>query len=167
LPWTRELFGWLPELESDDSWLHSLPSRLSSLDDILRLKIYALWLFFDFNMSWMNENFIHAFISHDLCQQPVSKVPYLLNFQQAWGSVLVVVGATRMGMPSHCFFKGFKIPFWKKPTTAYHYKDPNPVLIRLSYINQNLFKNPFKPVYETFWMSQVVSLLIHSTLLLN
>jgi hypothetical protein len=76
----------------------------------------------------MNENLIHAFISHELCQQPVSKVPYLLNFQQAWGSVLVVVGTTRMGMPSHCFFKGFKIPFWKKPTTAYHYKDPNPGL---------------------------------------
>jgi hypothetical protein len=32
-----------------------------------------------------------------------------------------------MGLPSHCFFKGFKIPFWKKPTTADHYKDPNPV----------------------------------------
>jgi hypothetical protein len=31
-----------------------------------------------------------------------------------------------MGLPSHCFFKGFKIPFWKKPTTADHYKDPNP-----------------------------------------
>jgi hypothetical protein len=33
-----------------------------------------------------------------------------------------------MGLPSHCFFKGFKIPFWKKPTTADHYKDPNPEL---------------------------------------
>jgi hypothetical protein len=33
-----------------------------------------------------------------------------------------------MGLPSHCFFKGFKIPFWKKPTTADHYKDPNPGL---------------------------------------
>ena len=71
----------------------------------------------------MNENLIRAFISHDLCQQPVSKVPYLLNFQQAWGSVLVVVGTTRIGLPSHCLVKGFKIPFWKKPTTADHYND--------------------------------------------
>jgi hypothetical protein len=31
-----------------------------------------------------------------------------------------------MGLPSHCFFKQFKIPFWKKPTTADHYKDLNP-----------------------------------------
>jgi hypothetical protein len=60
--------------------------------------------------------------ANSLCQ----KAPYLLNNQQAWGSVLVVVRTTRMGLPSHCFFKGFKIPFWKKPTTADHYKDPNP-----------------------------------------
>jgi hypothetical protein len=32
-----------------------------------------------------------------------------------------------MGLPSHCFFKLFKIPFWKKPTTADHYKDQNPI----------------------------------------
>jgi hypothetical protein len=44
-----------------------------------------------------------------------------------WESVLDVVRTTWMGMQSHCFFKGFKIPFWKKPTTAYHYKDQNPV----------------------------------------
>jgi hypothetical protein len=61
----------------------------------------------------MDENLIHAFISDDLCQQPVSKVPYLLNFQQVWGSVLVVVGTTRMGMPSHCFLRGLKYLFGK------------------------------------------------------
>jgi hypothetical protein len=48
--------------------------------------------------------------------------------QLSWESVLDVVRTTRMGMLSHCFFKQFKIPFWKKPTTAYHYKDQNPVL---------------------------------------
>jgi hypothetical protein len=90
----------------------------------------------------MNESLIHALISHDLCQQPVSKAPYLLNFQQAWGSVLVVVRTTRMGLPSHWFFKGFKIPFWKKPTTADHYKDPNPVTWRpfLREVNKDLIQ---------------------------
>jgi hypothetical protein len=67
----------------------------------------------------MNENLIHAFISHDLCQQPVSKVPYLLNFQQAWGSVLVVVGTTtgsgRLGWVCSptVFLRGLKHLFGK------------------------------------------------------
>jgi hypothetical protein len=33
------------------------------------------------------------------------------------------------GVAVPLFFKGFKIPFWKKPTTAYHYKDLNPDLV--------------------------------------
>jgi hypothetical protein len=73
----------------------------------------------------MNEKLIHAFISHDLCVE--SGISFEFS-EQAWGSVLVVVEleTTRMGLPSHGSFKGFKIPFWKKPTTADHYKDPNP-----------------------------------------
>ena len=63
--------------------------------------------------------------------------------QLSWESVLDVVRTTRMGLPSHCFFKGFKIPFWKKPTTADHYKDQNPAI--------NLITNLIIWNFGTLW----------------
>ena len=45
------------------------------------------------------------------------------------------------------FFKRFKIPFWKKPTTADHYKDPNPDRNTTSSHNQTMFSLGWLPQY--------------------